>query len=97
MYSGITPMDNNRYEHHGGSSVKAFTYLQINTKADKHIHFVKLPEEQTHPASIMRNAINAADVVFSVKEKSSVCIRARILCTDVVGWLVSHHGLSSRC
>lgn len=47
--------------------------------SDKHNYFMKFPEEQTHPDSITRHPINAADVVFSVKEKSSVQIRIRML------------------
>lgn len=58
---------------------------------------MKFPEEQTHPVSITRHPINAVDVVFSVKEKSSVQIRIRMLvfpsaeaCADVFGWLMAH-------
>jgi len=64
------------------------------------------PEEQTHPVSITRHPINAADVVFSVKEKS-VVFRSELgclcrypsaeACADVVRWLMAHYGLFSRC
>lgn len=56
--------------------------------SDKHNYFTKFPEEQTHPVSIMRHPINATDVVFSVKEKSSVQIRIRMLVSVSFCWSV---------